>query len=435
MNWAIDLGEAKSHLDPHMVRRHGALILATIFACWLLWTQANHPLWQPHIVVDPVVYWQRALSFHESGGTWAPMGMNEYQPGALWFFAGVMAASGGAGEFDVFFGALMAANLLLLAAHVALARIFASARAAWLMLLFALLVGPILLCRFELLVSLLVLIAWVFWQRGIFAPSAVILGMATATKVYPVLLLPLLTVAAWREGKWSRAGAVAFAWLAAGVLVAGSLAIFGSGWSDIAAAIHFHFDKPFGVEGLLGSGIPVLQSVLGIPLRMAPRNGIHGFESDLGALPTFLLEWCWLGAFAAVAWLIVSRCPCTERCAAPGAIFVLFGWYVLLGKLTAPQYAWWALPFLALAPVSFLSRAEWKFLLGLLTVALVAAQLVYPLNYSELLGCFSGNYMGNRIFLLNAAKNVFWFAAMIVATCGLLRMKSESCVSQTAISP
>ena len=435
MNWAIDLVWAKSHLDPHMVRWHGILIFATIFVSWLLWTQANHPLWHLHIVVDPVVYWQRALAFHESGGTWAPMGMNEYQPGALWFFAGVMAASGGAGEFDGFLRALMVANLLLLAAHVALARIFVSVRAAWLMLLFALLVGPILLCRFELLVSFLVLAAWVFWQRGIFVPSAVILGMAAATKVYPVLLLPLLTVASWLEGKWSRAGAVVFAWLGGGVLVAGSLAIFGSGWSDIVAAIHFHFDKPFGVEGLLGSGIPVLQSVLGIPLRMAPRNGIHGFESDLGALPTLLLEWSWLGAFAAVAWLIVSSCPRAERCAAPGAIFVLFGWYVLLGKLTAPQYAWWALPFLALAPASFLSRGEWKSLLVLLTFALVAAQVVYPLNYSEFLGCFSGNYLGNRIFLLNAAKNVFWLAAMIVATRGLLCMKSKSSVPQTAIAP
>jgi len=404
-----------------MIRELAGLVLATLAVCSLLWIQANHPLWQPHIVVDPVVYWQRALSFYEGGGSWAPMGMNEYQPGALWFFAWVMAASGGAGDFDKFLRAFMATNLLLLAAHVALARIFASARAAWLMIFFALLVGPILLCRFELFVSMLVLAAWVLWQRGALISSALLLGMATATKVYPVLLVPLLAVAAWREGKWLRAGAVVFAWLAGGIFVAGMLGLFGAASDDLVAAMRFHFDKPFGLEGMLGSGIPLLQAALGIPLRMAPRNGIHGFEPDLGAPATFLLEWCWLGAFVAVAWLIISRCPRCLRCAAPGAIFVLFGWYVLLGKLTLPQYAWWALPFLALSPACFFSRGEWRALLILLTISLVAAQVVYPLNYSAFLPCFSGNGIGDRIFLLNLAKNILWLAVMLVATRALLR--------------
>jgi hypothetical protein len=425
VNWAIDLVWAKSHLDPHMVRWHGILIFATIFVSWLLWTQANHPLWQPHIVVDPVVYWQRALSFHESGGTWAPMGMNEYQPGALWFFAGVMAASGGAGEFDGFLRALMVANLLLLAAHVALARIFVSVRAAWLMLLFALLVGPILLCRFELVVSLLVLLAWIFWRRGLFMPACFLLGTATATKVYPVLFVPLLLVAAWREGRVKQSCAAVFAWLCGGFFIAGALGLFGCDWDDIAAAMRFHFDKPFGVEGLLGSGIPLLQGLLGIPLRMAPRNGIHGFESDLGSAATFVLEWCWLLAFLAVVWAIIARCPRSERCAAPGALFVLFGWYVLLGKLTAPQYAWWALPFLALAPAAWMTRGEWRTLLVTLIAALVAAQFVYPLNYSEFLECFNGSYLSNRIYWLNVLKNILWLCVLVITTRALLRCTAD----------
>jgi hypothetical protein len=425
VNWAIDLVWAKSHLDPHMVRWHGILIFATIFVSWLLWTQANHPLWQLHIVVDPVVYWQRALSFHESGGTWAPMGMNEYQPGALWFFAGVMAASGGAGEFDGFLRALMVANLLLLAAHVALARIFVSVRAAWLMLLFALLVGPILLCRFELVVSLLVLLAWIFWRRGLFMPAGFLLGTATATKVYPVLFVPLLLVAAWREGRVKQPCAAVFAWLCGGFFIAGALGLFGCDWDNIAAAMRFHFDKPFGVEGLLGSGIPLLQGLLGIPLRMAPRNGIHGFESDLGGAATFVLEWCWLLAFLAVVWAIIARCPRSERCAAPGALFVLFGWYVLLGKLTAPQYAWWALPFLALAPAAWMSRGEWRTLLVMLIAALVTAQFVYPLNYSEFLECFNGSYLSNRIYWLNVLKNILWLCVLVITTRALLRCTAD----------
>ena len=398
----------------------GLFALATGAVCWLLWFQATHALWYPHIAVDPLVYWNRAIGFHENGGTWASMGMNEYQPGALWFFAGVMGLVGGKCEFEPFLHALMTVNLALLVAHVLLARVFVSTRAAWLMLFFAVLVGPILLCRFELLVSLLVLLAWLCWRRGSYLPAGLFVGAATATKVYPVLLVPLLLVAAWRDGRTSRAATALFGWVAGGIFVSGSLGLFGCDADDIVAALRFHFDKPFGVEGLLGSGIPLLQGLLGIPLRLAPRNGIHGFESDLGVLPTFLLEWCWLAAAIAVVVMIV-RMPASLRCAAPGALFVLLGWYVLLGKLTAPQYAWWALPFLALVPTDWMERGAWRGLLALLAMSLVLAQIVYPLNYSEFLQSFQGDYLNNRIYRLNLVKNVFWLAALVVATRALMR--------------
>lgn len=411
-----------------MIRGIIALALATLAGCWLLWFQANHALWQPHIVVDPVVYWNRALSFHENAGTWARMGVNEYQPGALWFFAAVMVLTGGPCDFEKFLPVLMGVNLLLLVAHVVLARVFVSSRAAWLMLLFAVLVGPILLCRFELLVSLLVLAGWGLWQRGMFMPAGFFLGVATATKVYPVLLVPLLVLAAWRDGRAARAGAAAFACVGGAYVVVGALGLFGCGWEGVVAAMRFHFDKPFGVEGLLGSGIPLLQGILGIPLRMAPRNGIHGFESDLGTTATFLLEWCWLPAALAVVWAIACL-PRSGRCAAPGALFVLLGWYVLLGKLTAPQYAWWALPFLALAPGAWMSRGAWCVLLCLLSAALIAAQIVYPLNYSEFLACFGGNYLLNRIFWLNLLKNLLWLGALFLATRALLRVDETESIA------
>lgn len=403
-----------------MIRGLLALALATVASGWLLWFQATNVLWYPHIAVDPVVYWNRALSFHGNGGTWAQLDMNEYQPGALWFFAAVMGAAGKECGFEQFFPALLFSNVLLLVAHVVVARAFVSARAAWLMLLFAVLVGPILLCRFELLVSFLVLLAWLFWRRGLETPAGALLGAATAAKIYPVLLVPLLLVAAWRGGGVSRAAVAFFAWVAGGLFVTGALLLFGSGPDDVWSALQFHFDKPFGVEGLLGSAIPLVQGVLGIPLRLAPRNGIHGFESDLGAMTTFFLEWCWLAVVAATVWAIV-RLPKAERCASPGALFVLFGWYVLLGKLTAPQYAWWALPFLALAPAAWMARSEWRWTLGLLVVALVLGQLVYPLNYSEFLDCFQGAYLSNRIYWLNLAKNLCWLGTLVIATRALWR--------------
>jgi hypothetical protein len=401
-----------------------SLALAALAVMWVLWIQVHDTLWYSHIVVDPVVYWQRATSFFAHDGSWSGLKMNEYQPGALWFFAAVGSATGAPGEFDPFLRGLFVANLLLLLGHVVLARFCGPAISPWLMLFFALLTGPLLLCRFELLVSLLVLGAWALWARGHLSPASFLLGVATATKIYPILLVPFVVCSAWQRGRW-RAAAREFAfWMAGGFLVVGSLGMWGSPWRDVRAALQFHFDKPFGIEGLLGSGIPLAQWWLGIPLRMAPRNGIYGFESDLGAVATFVLQWGWVAAVAGIFFLLWRR-GVAGWWSDPGVVFVLFGWYVVLGKLMAPQYTWWAVPFLALTEPAWLGPRRRVAVIVLVAASLVLGQIVYPLNYSEFLAAFNGDYFRNRIFWLNLAKNLFWLAAMVIATTALFRRSGE----------
>lgn len=189
-------------------------------------------------------------------------------------------------------------------------------------------------------------------------------------------------------------------------------------------ALHFHFDKPFGIEGLLGSGIPLVQALLGIPLRMAPRNGIYGFESDLGAAVTFALEWFWLPAVAAVIWIVWRR-EDGRTWPPAAAMFVLFGWYVVLGKLMAPQYLWWTVPFLAFVPSGWFCRGQWRAVAGLTAATLVLGQIVYPVNYSEFLACFNGDYLSNRFYWLNLGKNLLWLGAVAVATVALVRRVPE----------
>ena len=399
-----------------------SLLFATLAVMWVLWTQVHDPRWQSHIVVDPVVYWQRATSFFTHDGSWSGLETNEYQPGALWFFAGIGRMTGAPGEFDPFLKGLFIANLLLLAAHVVLARFCGPALSPWLMLFFALLTGPLLLCRFELLVSLLVLGAWALWVRGSISPAACLLGVAMATKIYPVLLAPFLAASAWERSGWRTAVRVLSLWLAGGFLVVGTLGMWGSEWRDVREALQFHFDKPFGIEGLLGSGIPLVQWWLGIPLRMAPRNGIYGFESDLGATVTFLLQWSWVMA-AAVIFFLLWRRRRTDLWSEPGVLFVLFGWYVVLGKLMAPQYTWWAVPFLALTEPQWLGSRRRVVVILLVAASLVLGQVVYPLNYSEFLAGFNGEYFRNRMFWLNLVKNLLWLAAVAVATTALWRPK------------
>jgi len=392
------------------------LLLLAVFGVLgiILYLAAGHAWWHDHAAVDPVVYWTRALQFFNSGMTWQGLGPNEYPPGALWFFA-LLASLSGTQSLEFFLSHLKVFNILLLGGHVLLARLCVSSRAAWLMLLLGVMVGPILLHRFELLVSLLVLVSWQYWGRGNFGWGAFWMGVATATKIYPLLLAPLLGMAAIREKGWKGAFKVVFFWMVGVAVPVGGLYLCGSTIGEMAKAFRFHLDKPFGVEGLLGSGVPILQWALGIPLRMAPRNGVHGFDVDLPAWAVLGLEWLWLPAVLLVM-LAILLLPKSERCACAPALFVMFGWYFLLGKLTTPQYAWWALPFLALTPKDWVPARTWRSVMFLVVAALAASQVVYPVFYGELLKEFAGNHLSGRMFWINTIKNLLWLLALSVMT-------------------
>ena len=404
---------------PRSLQHNLAIIVATAAAVGALWVQANHDLWLGHLRVDPLVYHERALAFL-ADGSWSQLGVNEYQPGALWFFAAAGALAGNPDEFDSYLRALFALNLLVLCVHVALALAIGGRSSAWLMLLLAVVTGPILLFRFELLVSALVLGGWACWRRSAFMPAAGLLGLATATKIYPVLLIPLLCVSAWRSGGWRKCARAAIVWGAAGLFVVASFLAARASWSDVTGSLRFHFDKPFGIDGVLGTLLPLCQAAAGIPLRMAPRNGVYGFDPDLGVVPVAAVEWLWLAAVLFVMVRMV-RSGSAGVCSEAGALFVVVGSFVGLGKLMTPQYTWWAVSFVPLASAAWFRRSEWRALVASLCAALLVGQFVYPVNYSGFISCFEGDFISDTIFRVNGLKNLLWLCAFGIGIKALLR--------------
>jgi len=394
-----------------------ALIFSTTALVWLLWSRAYNPNWHGHLQIDPIVYQARAVSFLENN-SWSNIGTNEYQPGALWFFAATACGLEDPRNFDSFLKGLFVANTILLCLHILLAAVFGEKHSPWLMLILSAATGPILLFRFELLVSFFVLTGWLLWKKGHLNSCGIFLGFAMATKVYPVLLAPILLVDAWRTGKAKKSASILCA-VAFGLFgTVFSVAIFGSQSQELISSIRFHVDKPFGIDGLLGSIIPVLQKVLGIPLRMAPRNGIHGFDSDLGApLTTALILISFIITLAVMVLVIFEQRK--KIFPSSGGLFVLFGAFVGLGKLMAPQYTWWAVSLLPLVSACWLSKLQWAGLMGFLVSSLIIGQIVYPLNYSEFISIFSKDPLENSLFWINAVKNLLWIAAVAIAATGL----------------
>lgn len=396
-----------------------ALIFSTAALVLLLWTRASDPRWLGHLQIDPVVFQTRAVSFLEHS-SWAHAGTNEYQPGALWFFVATACGLDDPRNFDDFRHALLIANAILLCLHILLAAVFGEKHTPWVMMILAAATGPILLYRFELLVSLLVLTGWLFWRRGHLNTCGFFLGLAMATKIYPILLAPLLLFGAWISGKIRKGISSMFAWALGLFGMTFSLLIFGAQSQELMSAIKFHINKPFGIDGSLGSLVPILQNILDIPLRMAPRNGIHGFDSDLGGFATTAITWIWFPIALGVIGLILRK---QRGVGYPNAgdLFVLLGVFAGFGKLMAPQYTWWALSLLPFAPANWLSRKQWTTMLVLLISSLLIGQVVYPLNYSEFINSFSANPLENPLFWINSVKNLLWLAAVGIAVSGLFR--------------
>jgi hypothetical protein len=389
------------------------LIFCTSALVLLLWTRASDPRWFGHLQIDPVVYQTRAVSFLEHS-SWAHAGTNEYQPGALWFFVAAACGLDDPRNFDSFRRALLVANTILLCLHILMAAAFGERRSPWVMMILAAASGPILFYRFELLVSFLVLSGWLFWRRGNFNTCGLLVGLAMATKIYPILLTPLLFVDSWLAGKTRKALSLV---LATGLGVFGmaiSMPVFGAKSGDLASAIQFHMNKPFGIDGSLGSLIPILQHLLDIPLRMAPRNGIHGFDSDLGNLPTLALTWMWFPIALGVM-LLIFKDQRHHLYPTAGGLFVLFGVFVGFGKLMAPQYTWWAISLVPFITVSWMSQKQFTLMLALLVSSLLIGQIVYPLNYSEFINSFAKDPLENRLFWINAIKNLLWLGAVGIA--------------------
>ena len=394
-----------------------ALIISTAALVLLLWTRASDPRWLGHLQIDPVVFQTRAVSFLEHS-SWAQAGTNEYQPGALWFFVATACGLDDPRQFDDFRFALLTANAILLCLHILLAAVFGEKHTPWVMMILAAATGPILLYRFELLVSLLVLTGWLFWRRGHLNSCGFFMGLAMATKIYPILLAPLLLFGAWMSGKIRKGISSMFAWALGLFGMTFSLLIFGAQSQELMSAIKFHINKPLGIDGSLGSLVPILQNILDIPLRMAPRNGIHGFDSDLGGLATTAITWIWFPIALGVIGLILRKQRGSGYPNA-GDLFVLMGVFVGLGKLMAPQYTWWALSLLPFAPADWLSRKKWITVMLLMVSSLLLGQIVYPLNYSEFIKSFSSNPLENQLFWINSAKNLLWLTAIGIAASGL----------------
>ncbi|MEY9937994.1 glycosyltransferase family 87 protein [Streptacidiphilus sp. MAP5-3] len=229
---------------------------------------------------------------------------------------------------------LVNAGMLMICAVVAVVAVSRThRRRPWDALLFAL--APVLALdstiNWDLLAVALTAVGMALWSRRFPVWAGVLLGLATAAKLYPVFLLGPLLLLCLRAGRmrefWQAFVGAAVAWLV--VDIPFMVANF-SGW-----ATFYTFSESRGVD--FGSFWLILS-----------QNGwLNVSTGTVNALTAVLLGLCCLG----IAWLALGahRRPRFAQLA-----FLVVAAFVLTNKVYSPQYVLW------LVPLAVLARPRWR---------------------------------------------------------------------------
>jgi uncharacterized membrane protein len=334
----------------------------------------------------------------------------EYPPGALAVFLPPAAAGD---HYNAAFKALMAAcgAATLVVVALLLVRLGASALRIWAALLLVALspiaLGPISLNTYDAWPALLtaVALALLLAERPVLAFA--LLGLAFATKVYPVVLLPAALVFVWRTGGRTLALRSLTAFVSvAGVAVVPFLALAPHG---LAESFRAQAARALQVESLGASLVAVADRLGWYSATVVHRTG-HAISYDLvGSLPegaAAASSAVQIVAILLVGWLYLRGRDEPRRLALAFAAAV--AGFLAFTRFFSPQYLVWLVPFVAV-----LGPASW----ALTAAALVLAQ-VWFFHYSDV---FS---LGGYVWLV-LARDLVVLALFVVTLLALRRRASE----------
>jgi hypothetical protein len=265
--------------------------------------------------------------------------------------------------------AIVFAGLILAALGATRTRVVATLAA---IAVFPLLLGSVVLTRFDLwpIALLLGALAALLWERHRLGFG--ILGLAVAAKLFPAVLVPLALSYVWQRR--GRREALICLGVLGGVVALVFLPFVVLGADGVAYSLGRQLGRPLQVESLGSSFLLAAHHLFGLGLEMRSSHGSQNLE---GALPVILATLLTAVQLGVLTWIWLRR-PATgaELVRWSAAALVAF---VALGKVLSPQFLIWLAP---LVPLVAGRRGLWASLL--LVVALVLTQLWFPADYWEL---------------------------------------------------
>jgi hypothetical protein len=345
------------------VTRGASAGLAAALAClaWIL----LHLAWYPHgQIVDYSVYQQYGRDIVDSHLVPYRDFRLEYPPAALPVFA--LASYLGGGDIRTAFQALMLVCFLVLVLTVLAV---AGRRAAAFAAIAPLLLGSVVLSRFDLWPAMLAVVGLALLVRGSSTASAVLLATAIAAKLWAAALAPLAVVWIWRRD--GRRAALEWLGTTVGVTVLWFAPFVVLSPGGVAHMFHEQFGRTLQIESLGASILMAVHQVfdtsLGVVSGFGSQNvggsGVHAITAA-----TTIVE---IVAVVVAYWLFARGEPSVERlvvaCAAVTASLIVFG------KVFSPQFLIWLIPLVPLVR----RIPAW----AIFALALVLTQAYFPRRY------------------------------------------------------
>jgi hypothetical protein len=238
-----------------------------------------------------------------------------------------------------------------------------------------LLLGPVVLSRFDLWPALLTVGAVAALTVSRNRLGFALLGLAVAAKIYPAVLVPLAVVHVWRRrGRREACICIAAALATVLVLTLPLLLVAPHGlWSSFSGQA----TRPLQLESLGSSLLLVAHRAFGLGITVVfshGSNNVAGHGAGLLAAVQTLL-----GVIAVVAlWIAYARGPQTSgRLIRYSAACVCA--FIAFGKVLSPQFLIWLVALVLLVPGRRGDVAA-----ALLAVAMVVTQLWFPSHYISL---------------------------------------------------
>ena len=349
------------------------------------WAALHHGFYDDEEIVDIPVYETYGNAIERGSIPYRDFRL-EYPPGALPVFAlpALTSEDGNEAAFRADFERLLAACgvAAVLLAAVLLAGLSATrvrvVAALGAVALFPLLLGNVILTRFDLWPAALVLaaLAALVWRRDRLGFG--LLGLAVAAKLYPAVLVPLALSYVWRR-RGRREALVCLA-ISAGVVALAFLPFLVLAPDGVAYSFGRQLGRPLQIESLGSSFFLAAHHLFGLDLEMRSGHGSQNLDGVGPAVAGILLS---LAQLAVLAWIWLRR---------PGTAEELVRWsaaalvaFVALGKVLSPQFLIWLAPVVPLVAGRRGLRAS-----VLLAVALVLTQLWFPYRYWDLALEFDG---------------------------------------------
>ena len=238
-----------------------------------------------------------------------------------------------------------------------------------------LLLGGVVLTRFDLVPAALVAAGAGLMASGRLRAAALVVGAGIAVKLYPVVLVPLLAVAAWRRA--GRREALAVAGLAALPAVLVYLPFLVVAPEGVLDSFGRQLGRPLQIESLGAGFLLALHHALGMSLDWASGSGsqnLTGRAADGLAVAQGIAQVVAL----VLVWWGFARGPATvERLLRFSAAALVA--FVAFSKVLSPQFLVWLV---LLVPLVGGARSRAALWLTVLACALTAAW--FPARYWDL---------------------------------------------------